>query len=272
MVTVVLKQIELFQHWEYFLLNILAILLLMAFAAYTAWRNRFNQRNTLFYIMGIAVVFLFGARLFYLLFYSDLNHPPVHFYDLKLYGFSLYGGLLMVFLYSTTISWLSHIPVWNWLDDHTPGFMSCVVLGKAGCFLNGCCFGIPTIMPWGIPYAEGSQAYKYYIIQALDHLPSIPGHVYSDRIHPVQFYESGIALILLFMALYLLRKETRPGLVFLLTAGLYSLARLGLFYLRAKPETENFLYILPSLYVIIAVLSLGVLLIKIFQTRELEIN
>jgi phosphatidylglycerol:prolipoprotein diacylglycerol transferase len=268
MVTVALKQIELFQHWEYFLLNILGVLFLLGFAVYVAWRSSFSWRNILFYAACIPLVFIAGARLFYIFFYANHSNLLIHFYAPKLYGFSLYGGLFMVVLYLTIVAWFNRISVWNWLDSHTPGLMSCVALGKTGCFLNGCCFGIPTIMPWGIPYAQGSQAYKYYIIQALDHLPSIPGQVYSDRIHPVQLYESGSALIILFVALYLLRKKARSGLVFLLTVGLYSLTRWGLFYLRAKSETANFYYILPWLYIIIASLSLGVLFIKIFQIRE----
>ena len=268
MLGVAIIQMESFQNWEYLVLNIAGMLLLMGFAGYAAQHNRLNRYNTLLYITGIPLVFLFGARLFYMLFYANLSNPPVHLYDLKLYAFSLYGGLLMVVLYATAAAWFSRIPVWSWLDNHTPGLIGCATLGKTGCFLNGCCFGTPTIMPWGIPYAPGSQAYNYYIVQALDHLQEQSWQVYSDRIHPVQLYESGIALIILFLALYLLRKKALPGLVFLLTAGLYSLARLGLFYLRANPETGTFLHLLPWLYLIVAGLSLGVLLIKIVEIRK----
>lgn len=256
------------QHWEYLLLNIMAGLFLIGFAGYAARRNKLNLRNTLIYIVGIAPVFLAGGRLFYLLFYADRGNPAVHFFTPEPYGFSLYGGLILVVFYFSIAAWYSRIPVWNWLDIHTPGLMSYVVLGKTGCFFNGCCFGIPTIMPWGIPYAPGSQAYNYYIVQALNHLPEQVGQVYSGRIHPVQIYESGIALILLFIALYLLRPKTLPGLVFLLTTIIYSLVRLGLFYLRAHPETGAFFHVLPWLYLIIAGLSLGVLFIKIFKIRE----
>ncbi len=268
MLAVTIIQMELFQNWEYLVLNIAGMLLLIGFAAYAAQHNRLNRYNTLLYIAGIPLVFLFGARLFYMLFYTNLSNPPVHLYDLKLYGFSLYGGLLTVALYATAAAWFNRIPVWIWLDYHTPGLIGCAALGKTGCFFNGCCFGTPTIMPWGIPYGPGSQAYNYYIVQALNHLPEQVWQVYSDRIHPVQIYESGIALILLFIALYLLRQKTLPGLVFLLAAAIYSLARLGLFYLRAHPETGTFFHVLPWLYLIIVCLSLGGLFIKIFKIRE----
>lgn len=255
------------QHWEYFLLNSLAMVLLMGCAAYAAGKNSVSRSNTLLYSASIPLIFLSGARLFYLLFYSDYNNPLVHVYDLKLYGFSLYGGLLLVFLYSAAVARLSHITVLKWLDDHTPALMSYVALGKTGCFFNGCCFGTPTVMPWGIPCTPGSQAYNYYIIQAFSNLQQQAWQVYSDRLHPVQLYESGVALILLLLAFILFRKKVIPGLVFLLTAGLYSLARLGLFYFRANPEPGTFLHLLPWLYIMIAGLSLGMLLIKLICTN-----
>lgn len=258
------------QHWEYLLLNIMGGLFLIGFAGHTARRNSLNRRNRLLYIAGIALTFLAGGRLFYLLFYADPVNPSVHFFMPEPYGFSLYGGLILVVFYFTISAWFSRIPVWHWLDEHTPGLMGCVVLDKTGCFFNGCCFGTPTIMPWGIPYTPESQAYNYYIVQALKHLQEQSWQVYSNRIHPVQLYESGIALILLFIAVHLLRKKARPGLVFLLTAGLYSLVRLWLFYLKANPETGTFLHLLPWLYIIIAGLSLGVLLIKIINTNPVR--
>ncbi len=263
-----LSQIS-FQNWEYLLINILGVLILMGFAVFAARRYARNWLNTLFYIVCIPLIFSIGARLFYLFFYADLNNPAVHFFDLKLSGFSLYGGLILVVFYFSIVAWSARIPVWNWLDIHTPGLMSYVALGKTGCFLNGCCFGIPTIMPWGVPYSQGSKAYNYYIVQALDNLQRQSWQVYSDRIHPVQLYESAVALILFFIGLYLLRKKARPGLVFLLTTGIYSLARLGLLYLRANPEIGTFLHIVPWLYIIIAGLSLGMLLTRIFKIREL---
>lgn len=61
-------------------------------------------------------------------------------------------------------------------------------LGRIGCFVSGCCHGIPTTLPWGVRYAH-----------------------MSDAVHPTQLYESALDIIL---ALALIRVRGRfrhPG-------------------------------------------------------------
>lgn len=268
MLNMVLKYLNTFHNWNYFLLNVLGVLTMMGFTAYAARKNSLNWFNTLFYIAGVPLVFLVGIRLAYLFFYADLNNPAVHFFDLKLYGFSLYGGLILVIFYAALIARLCRIPVWNWLDVHALGLMSYVALGKIGCLINGCCFGIPTIMPWGIHYTAGSQAYDYYIVNAFNHSARHSWQIYSDIIHPVQLYESMAALVLLVLAFILLRKKILPGIVFFITVMLYSLTRLGLFYLRANPEVGPYFPFLPILYVIVVGLSLVLLAQRIYANRK----
>jgi phosphatidylglycerol:prolipoprotein diacylglycerol transferase len=255
-----LQLINTVQSWEYLVLNVLGVLVMMAFGGYAARKSAFGWIKTLFYVAGIPVAFLIGIRLGYLFFYADINNPAIHFLDLKLYGFSLYLGLILVVAYSLTAAWLNRVSVWSWLDFHTPGLLGYVALGKIGCYINGCCFGIPTLVPWGINYTPGSQAYNYYIVQAFGHTASHSWSVYSDLIHPVQLYEVTIAIALLITAYILLRKKVLPGTVFLISSAIYSLARLGLLFLRANPETGTYFYLLPWLYVTVTGLSLVILL------------
>lgn len=269
MLSTTLQQLHIIDNWQYLVLNVLGVLVMMAFGCYAARRSAFGWIKTLFYVAGMPAVFLIGIRLAYLFFYADINDPAIHFMDLKLHGFSLYGGLILVVIYSVIASWLNRIPLWSWLDFHTPGLMGYVALGKTGCFLNGCCFGTPTIMPWGINYAPGSQAYSYYIVQAFNNTASPSWSVYSDLIHPVQLYEVAIAVALLITAGILLRKRFWPGTVFLISAALYSLARLGMFYLRADPGTGAFYHLLPWLYVTVASLSLLILIQQLYCQYKL---
>ena len=62
-------------------------------------------------------------------------------------------------------------------------------LGRIGCFLNGCCFGTPTDLPWGVTFPEGS----------------IPDYIFHNQaIHPAQLYSS-----LYGFALFFLRRAKR---------------------------------------------------------------
>ncbi|NIU02223.1 MAG: prolipoprotein diacylglyceryl transferase, partial [Nitrosopumilaceae archaeon] len=31
-----------------------------------------------------------------------------------------------------------------------------LIILRTGCFLNGCCYGVRTNMPWGVSYPRGS--------------------------------------------------------------------------------------------------------------------
>lgn len=74
-------------------------------------------------------------------------------------GLTLYGGIILA----------GPIVLWYLLTKHVPGRTAadiaapCIVLGIAvgriGCFLNGCCYGADTNLPWGVRFPYGSNAY-----------------------------------------------------------------------------------------------------------------
>jgi prolipoprotein diacylglyceryltransferase len=58
-----------------------------------------------------------------------------------------------------------------------------MAVGRWGCFFNGCCYGTPTDLPWGIDFGEGF------------------------RRHPTQIYESVFHLTMAMVLLFLMRRE-----------------------------------------------------------------
>ena len=42
------------------------------------------------------------------------------------------------------------LPMWTVADALTPSLALGTVFGRVGCFLNGCCYGRPTALPWGV--------------------------------------------------------------------------------------------------------------------------
>ncbi len=74
-------------------------------------------------------------------------------------GLTLYGGLILA----------GPLVLWYFLRKRIPGRAAvdiaapCVALGIAvgrlGCFLNGCCYGADTNLPWAVRFPYGSNAY-----------------------------------------------------------------------------------------------------------------
>ncbi len=57
---------------------------------------------------------------------------------------------------------------------------------KLGCFFNGCCYGSPTDLPWGISYPTGTIAHYYQWMHGLIG----ENDAWSHYLHPVQIYEA----------------------------------------------------------------------------------
>jgi phosphatidylglycerol:prolipoprotein diacylglycerol transferase len=100
-------------------------------------------------------------------------------------------------------------------------------IGRVGCFLNGCCFGLRSDLPWAIPFRRvpfdltkdpiGSPPY-------LDHCARFGLSYWEDQwsypIHPTQLY-SVMGLLCIFGILYLLRKKWKPYVGFVLPTYLF---------------------------------------------------
>src|SRR5207245_3798072 len=89
-----------------------------------------------------------------------------------------------------------------------------MVLGEAmtrlGCFLNGCCYGIPWSSPLAVVFPRESFAYRDQIARGL--LP--PGALHSLPMVPVQLVSAGLALIAFVGLLRMFLRPHRDGAVF----------------------------------------------------------
>ena len=90
------------------------------------------------------------------------------------------------------------------------------VLGRLGCFAQGCCHGRPTELPWGVTFTDPSSSVKPELLN----LP----------LHPVQLYEAaGELAIAVWIMRWLLPRiregKFRYGTAFFGYIGLYSVLR-----------------------------------------------
>jgi len=148
---------------------------------------------------------LFGARLYYILQYGDISRwyeagylwsGGLVFYGGAIGGFV--GGLIYVIAVRAPV-----VPVGDLALSYVP---LAHAIARVGCFLNGCCWGSKSQMPWAVSFPAPSMPWKQHLDQGL--LES--GARFSLPVHPTQLYESTM-LLLVFFLLRRLYKRPHPG-------------------------------------------------------------
>ena len=137
-------------------------------------------------------------------------------------GLTIYGAILGATLGILIYSKASKFPFGHVLDLLAPGIILAQAIGRVGCTLNGCCYGIPTSLPWGVVYTHPDST-GYFASLALP-----PGM----GLHPTQVYEL-IYNLIVFGILLKLRGRLKPdGSLALLYFIFYSAWRLGVGFIR----------------------------------------
>lgn len=206
--------------------------------------------------MGVSV--FIGARLMNIAVNFDwYAENPARAWAFSATGFSLYGGVLAAVITGGLIALWRRIPLLKFADTVTPFTGIGIALMRVGCFLNGCCFGKETDMPWGVIYPPFSPAHVHQISGDL------LGGMEVHPVHPTQIYELIAALACAALAFYLIKNKKPHGTAFLYCGILFSAFRLVNMNLRELPYDETTLSTwYPLLYFsVIAACALALLYI-----------
>lgn len=175
--------------------------------------------NTSIYGMIFTLV---GARLFYTLQnhqeYYSLSYPSRILNVFKVWegGLVFYGGLIGGILGTVLYLLYKKENILDFLDAIAPSIGLGHFFTRIGCFLNGCCYGRPTDLPWGVQFPPGSN----------------PARHYSGHIHPTQLYESISGIFLFFILYFMFKKRKFGGQVFFTYILLYSVIRFIIEFFR----------------------------------------
>jgi phosphatidylglycerol:prolipoprotein diacylglycerol transferase len=157
------------------------------------------------------------------------------------YGFVFFGGLLGALGMGALLTRRLKIPFWATADYCGVALPLGHALGRLGCLGAGCCYGKPTMLPWGIALG-GSPA------------SSTPVELWGVPLHPTQLYESAANLaIAAYLARRLLprveRDELPAGTVLLAYVLLYSVARFLIEFLRGDDRGGTMLGLFVSQWI-----------------------
>jgi len=177
------------------------------------------------FVVWIMISSLVGARLTYVIFnWGEFAARPLDAISpfqsdgsIGIAGLVVLGGVAFAIPAAAIFAKRRKIPFWRLVDVMTPSLAFGLAIGRVGCFLNGCCFGLPTHQPWGVLFPKGAFASIVF-----------PG----EHVHPTQIYDfiynSLIALVLLW---YTPRRRFE-GELFALFLVIYGMMRIWVEALR----------------------------------------
>jgi phosphatidylglycerol:prolipoprotein diacylglycerol transferase len=173
-------------------------------------------------------------------------------------GLTLYGGLILA---SLTYLWICHknkVPAVRFADAAVPAVFVGITFGRLGCFLNGCCYGARSDLPWAVSFPQGSAAWSALVGRGF--LPE--NAVQTMSLHPTQIYSSinGLVLAALTAAYYRYRKG--DGSVVALALIMYPLSRFGLEIIRWDETGQLGTELTISQFVSLGVVGLGLVLAR----------
>jgi len=160
-----------------------------------------------------------GSRLFYVAlnfeFYRD---DPLRILMIQEGGLAMQGGIIAGIVVGIWFALHHRLGVGKLADTLAPSLAIGTAIARWGCFLNGCCYGQPSSLPWAVNFFDVPR-------------------------HPTQIYESLLDLVM-FLIIWKLRKHPRfDGYLFLIYVILYAIIRFTVEFLRVSP------FILPHITV-----------------------
>lgn len=154
--------------------------------------------------LWILVGGIIGARLlFVLLELPTYLARPLTIFMISEGGLSFYGAVIGGFIGGFVYAKKNTLPVWPLADVIAPWVALGYSIVRIGCLLNGCCYGLPTHLPWAMRCA------------------SIDGQLR----HPTQIYALLASLMIFFILIALRKRKPFPGFLFWFYIGIYAVTR-----------------------------------------------
>src|SRR3712207_514662 len=78
---------------------------------------------------------------------------------------SFHGGAVAGTVAGVIYMWRRKLPLLAMADAAAPAMALGYAIGRIGCFLNGCCYGVPTQLPWGFHFPDADPHLLYHPAQ-----------------------------------------------------------------------------------------------------------
>jgi phosphatidylglycerol:prolipoprotein diacylglycerol transferase len=164
-------------------------------------------------------------------------------------GLSFHGGLIGAVGAAYIYTRIKRIDFLSMLDLCSPGLAIAYGITRIGCFLNGCCYGVPTSLPWAVRFhIDGGAAVT---------APS----------HPTQIYAMMASFVIFGLLTVVQRRRRFTGEVFTSYLAMYSIYRFFNEFLR-KGVTADVAFAGLTQAQVVSLLVLAVSLVVLCINRR----
>lgn len=175
-----------------------------------------------------------------------LDHP-VEVFDISKGGTASTGAYIGGMVGAVLGARWQRLSLARFLDCCAPSVALAIVLGRVGCFLNGCCYGQISEVPWAMRFPEGSGPHFAHLQAGL-----ISQGQLSLPVHPTQLYEAAYAALLFLALLWYRGRQQRGGELFAFLFVLYPIGRFVIELFRADERGSFLMFSIPQLLSIVA--------------------
>jgi prolipoprotein diacylglyceryl transferase len=206
----VLFHIGSFELTTYTLFIVLGMVVGILVYFFEARKARQANESSFLIIVGAFIGSTVGAKLLEFLLNIDRIHSQNDLLMLLVSGRTIVGGLIGGTLGVWITKKMAGIKAKRG-NLFAPAIALGVAVGRFGCFFNGCCYGKPTMLPWGVNFGDEIMR------------------------HPTQLYESVFMLLMFFVLKFGFRKqEVKPGFLFNFLMLVYFIFRFLVEFIREE--------------------------------------
>lgn len=153
--------------YSFFVLLGLLIGILWFFFSIT-YKGKLKANKSYWIVIGALAGGLIGSKV--LVFFENFNvmiHNPETFKQFIFTGKSIVGGLVGGYLGILIVKKIKRISNFRCGNYIAPAVALGMAVGRIGCFLTGCCYGIETSLPIGVDFGDGISRIPTQLIEVI---------------------------------------------------------------------------------------------------------
>lgn len=182
-------------------------------------------------VVACALGGIIGAKVYYAILFRDWRL----LFDRA--GLVWYGGMIGAFLASAWLIWRRRVDFLVAADAAAPAGALGYAIGRVGCFLVGDDYGRPTNAWYGVAFPKGAPPTTAEELRKFGANvdPAIQPYEVL-KVHPTQLYETGMALIMFAVLMWMSRRPHPKGRVWGVFLILLGIERFLVEIVRAKDD------------------------------------